>query len=150
MLQIILVVGLALHIVAVCIWLTLYRHLERWVWWLIFIGFMVLGFHRVDEVLHYGFFPYSSHVTAALIALIIIIAVLQARRWATKRARLQKQLVTVHEQLKILAKEVVNRPPIADQVAKILASLRSEIDYYESAARKHGWPLYKDILGKDE
>jgi len=145
------VAGVCFHAAAVVIWVTLFKKLERWVWWLIFVGYIILVIHRFDETFHWAFFPNSSHITALLIAIVVLVATIQTRVWVRRRDRTQASLAAFHDQLQEVAAEIAKQQlqnPLSHQIAKLIASLRSEIDYYEKIAKRRGFPLYKDIADR--
>lgn len=135
-------VALAVQATALLFWLRLHGRVERWVWWSVTLGFIIMAAHRVGEMLNYNFLPQFTTVTAILIALIALISVLQTRRWVRKREQHTAGLAVVHNKLEALSKQLELRESLAVKVAEILGDLRQEIDFYKDQARDHHLPLY--------
>jgi hypothetical protein len=135
------IAALALQAAAITVCITLWPKVERWVWMLVFLGFVIMAAHRVDAVLHYNTRPFNQF-TAILIALIAFVAVIQTKRWIRKREKQTIALFRAHEKLEALADEVRNRQPIATRIAEILSDLRNQIDFYEDQCKKHQLPTF--------
>ena len=138
------IAALVIQAAALMSWIALRRKVERWVWVMVLLGFLIMAFHRVGEVFNYNIFPQFTHFTAILIAVIALISVLQTRHWIRKRERFNAGLAVVQTKLEKLAADVENRPPIATRIAEILNELREQLDFYEAQAKRHHLPTFKN------
>ena len=136
-------VALGIQALALLFWLRLYRRMDRWIWWVVALGFLIMASHRLSEALNYRLIPQFNTITAILIASFALTAVLKTQHWANRRDRQQAALNKVHDNLVALGTELKNRDSIATKIAEILNDLRHQIDYYESQARKHHLPTFK-------
>jgi hypothetical protein len=136
------VVALIVHAIALVVWFRLRAKLEAWIWWVVALGFVIMGIHRVEETLDCQLIPQFSHYSAIGIAVIALFGVVQTRRYLRKHAAHEAALAAVHTKLELLQKDVQNREPIATQIAEIIGDLRSEISFYECQAKSHHLPLY--------
>lgn len=136
------VVALIVHATALVIWFRLRAKLEAWVWWVVALGFVIMGIHRIEETFDYNLIPQFSHYSAIGIAIIALFGVVQTKRYLRKQAQHEAALAAVHTKLELLQKDVQNREPIATQIAEIIGDLRSQISFYECQAKDHHLPLY--------
>lgn len=135
-------VALIVQLAAIGFWATLYSRIERWVWWIVTVGFLIMATHRIAEGLNYRIMPTFSQFTALLIAFTALIAVLQACGWVRKRDKHAASLIAVERKLDELRKNLTLREHIAVQVAEVITDLRDEITYYEEQALFHKLPTY--------
>lgn len=134
--------ALVVQLAAIAFWATLYSRIERWVWWIVTVGFLIMAAHRIAEGFNYRLMPTFSHFTALLITFTALIAVLQTRGWVRKRDRHNANLIAVERKLEELRKNLALHEPIAVQVAEVITDLRDEINYYEEQALFHKLPTY--------
>ncbi len=136
--------ALLMQAAALTLWVLLARKIERWVWLMVLAGFFAIFAHRLADVLHFEPFSNFSHITATVIALVALVAVLQARYWVSKRERLTTKMAAIQARLEQLAVDTEAREPIATRIAEILSDLREEITYYEAQALEHHLPQFKN------
>lgn len=135
--------GLAVgfQIAAFAVWTTLNGKLERWVWWTIWVGFVVIIYHRLSETFHWlG----MSHVTALLFSVFALAATIETKYLLQKRAKAKAGMLALQERLaKLQAEQQKDGGSMAAKLAEILVDLKEQLQYYEAQAKDAGIPPFK-------
>ncbi len=128
-----------LEVIGFVLWSTFVGRLERWVWWTVWIGYVVLIYHRIGETLGWGVL--FGPITSLAFGIISFIAAIETRRLLRKRDEARNRLLQVHQRLA----EMELEPPanIAQKLAEIIVDLKDQVKYYEAQASDAGLPTYK-------
>ena len=116
--------------------------MERWIWWTVWLGFVTMIYHRLDDTL--GWF-HVGRATALLISIIALVAAVQTKLLLKKRELAKAKLIKIQEEVAALNPRSTG---MAEKLAEIFVGLKEQLQYYEAQAKDVGIPPYKRD-GKD-
>ena len=136
--MVLLSVAIVLQLYVIYVWFTLYKVVNRKVWYCVLAGTIVIVLYRLTELSAPS--TQSMHYFLACLNSIFF-------AWAARLTRLEiRAQQKIADNLKVIIHAQIEPEPIslATELAKVLSQVRDKIDYYEKQAEENGLPKYPE------